>query len=146
MITYDNTKPFEQQTEEVQAFIEPEILNNMDVNVRVDVSKHSAYDRYAQEQSLQNLFQMQAISFDEYVEALEPDSVMPKGKLERILDRRGQMQQMQAQMEQLAQQNQQMQAILEQLAAQQMPPEQGIPQGMPMQGAGQIPINQNPMI
>ena len=134
-----------QTGEEVQAFIEPEILNNLDVNVRVDVSKRSAYDRYAQEESLQNLFAMQAITFDEYVEALEADSVMPKGKLERILDRRGQMQQMQAQMNELMQQNQQMQMILEQLAGrgQQAPeqgmPVQGVPQGMPMGTAQGMP-------
>jgi hypothetical protein len=140
--------------EEVEEFIPPEVLNNLDVNVRVDVSKRSAYDRYAQEQSLQNLFQMQAITFDEYVEALESDSVMPKGKLERILDRRGQMQQMQAQIEQLSQQNQQMQMILEQIAGQGAGPEQGMPeqgmpeQGMPMQGMPvqqNMPINQMPM-
>ena len=132
--------------EEVEEFIPPEVLNNLDVNVRVDVSKRSAYDRYAQEQSLQNLFQMQAITFDEYVEALESDSVMPKGKLERIIERRGQMQQMQAQIEQLSQQNQQMQMLLEQIAgqpAEQPMPEQGMPQGMPVQQ--NMPINQMPM-
>lgn len=72
----------------VKAVIPPEVLETMKVNVRVDVSKANPYSKYAREQSLQNLFGMQAISFEEYVNALDDDAAMPKGKLQDILDKR----------------------------------------------------------
>lgn len=62
-----------------------EELQNMKLNIKIDITPHSAYDKYAQEQSLENLMLKQLITFEEYVNALSEDSVMPKPKLEKIL-------------------------------------------------------------
>lgn len=60
-------------------------LQKMKFNIKIDITPHSAYDKYAQEQSLENLMLKQLITFEEYVKALSEDSVMPKPKLEKIL-------------------------------------------------------------
>lgn len=62
-----------------------EELQKMKLNIKIDITPHSSYDKYAQEQSLENLMLKQLITFEEYVKALSEDSVMPKPKLEKIL-------------------------------------------------------------
>ncbi len=63
-------------------------LRGMRVDVRVDVSPASPYSKLAQEAGLRELFQMQAITFEEYVEALGEDASLPKAKLQDILQKR----------------------------------------------------------
>lgn len=65
-------------------------LQALKSNVRVDISSTAPYDKYAVEQSLENLFVSQKISFEEYVNALPYDSSMPKTKLEEIIKKREQ--------------------------------------------------------
>ena len=60
----------------------------MEAFVKVDITPRGAYDRYAQELSLENLMQAGFITFEEYVAALDADSVMPKTKLEDIIRKR----------------------------------------------------------
>ena len=67
-----------------------EVLQQMRVNIRIDVSPANPFSKYAQEQALGALFQSQAISFEEYVEALDENAAAPKGKLREILKRRQQ--------------------------------------------------------
>ena len=61
--------------------------------VKIDITPKSVYDRFAQEQTLENLllqgmFSAQRMQeFEAYVEALDDDSVAPKQKLQEILDR-----------------------------------------------------------
>lgn len=62
----------------------PFILEALKASVKVDITPRGAYDKYAQELSLENLFTTGKISFDEYVDSLDYDSVMPKTKLEII--------------------------------------------------------------
>lgn len=62
-----------------------EELQGIKLNIKIDITPHSAYDKYAQEQSLENLMIQKLITFEEYVKALSEDSVMPKPKLEKIL-------------------------------------------------------------
>lgn len=99
---------------EVQAIIDAETLERMKVNVRIDVSKNNPFSKYAQEQSLENLFVSQAITFEEYVEALDDDAAMPKAKLQDIIDKRQIQQQKDAQYEMVIQQ---LQGQLEQSTA-----------------------------
>ena len=47
--------------------IPAETLESLKVNVRIDVSQNNPYSKFAQEQSLESLFSMQAITFDEYM-------------------------------------------------------------------------------
>ena len=75
------------------------ILDALSTSVKVDITPKGAFDKYAQELSLENLFTNNKISFEEYVESLDSDSVMPKTKLESIVNKRKEAQQQIAQMQ-----------------------------------------------
>ena len=81
-------KDFNGEVIEIPKTISYELLNKLEANIKVDITPKSPYDRYAQEQSLENLFMNDKITFEEYVEALPEDSVMPKNALEKILKTR----------------------------------------------------------
>lgn len=57
-------------------------------SVRVDLSPSTPYSRYAQEQELKDLFVRGKISFEEYVDALDDNSHLPKQKLKNIIEKR----------------------------------------------------------
>jgi hypothetical protein len=101
-----------QEQEEV---IPAEVLDQMMVSVRIDVSQNNPYSKYAQEQAIMNLFQMNAISFEEMVQALDDDAVAPKGKLQDIIDKRGEQNKMQDTLAQALEQLKQSQAVIAQL-------------------------------
>lgn len=69
------------------------LLEQLQATVRIDITPKGIYDKFAQEQSLENylnngLFNIQRLGeFEAYVEALDDDSVAPKAKLEKILKR-----------------------------------------------------------
>ena len=69
------------------------VLDALSTSVKVDITPKGAFDKYAQELSLENMFTSGKISFEEYVESLDADSVMPKVKLENILKKRKEAQQ-----------------------------------------------------
>jgi hypothetical protein len=73
---------------EIPGEIPYERLQTLEPNIKVDITPHSPYDRYAQEQSLENLYMTDKITFEEYVEALPEGSVMPKTVLEQIIKKR----------------------------------------------------------
>lgn len=85
-----------------------EMLEQLQATVRVDITPKSAYDKFAVEQSIENLFMQNKISFEEYVKLLPEDSVMPKQKLEIIIKDR------QAAQQQIAQAQAQANAIMSQ--------------------------------
>jgi hypothetical protein len=64
------------------------ILDELETSVKVDITPKGSFDRYAQELSLENLLSTGIITFEEYVESLDADSVMPKSKLETIVKKR----------------------------------------------------------
>lgn len=63
-------------------------LEKIDVNLKIDITPTSAYDRYAQELSLENLLLKGIINFEEYVKSLPEGSAMPKPILEAIVQQR----------------------------------------------------------
>ena len=84
---------FEQKDSEGNIIEQPGIitheqLESLEPNIKVDITPRSPYDVYAQEQSLENLFMADKITFEEYVEALPEGSAMPKTVLEKIITRR----------------------------------------------------------
>ena len=93
----------------------PEVLDNMMINVRIDVSQNNPFSKYAQEQAIMNLFTSQAITFEEMVEALDNDSVAPKGKLQDIIDKRGEKEDEEKCSCQAMQQMEQQQVIIDQV-------------------------------
>jgi hypothetical protein len=117
----------------IQQVISAEILEGMKINVRIDVSQNNPYSRFAQEQALENLFNMQAITFEEYVEALDDDAAVPKGKLKDIIDKRAIQQQKEMQyqqtIQQLEQQVQQSLQVIDQIMGGGQIEMQGMPNG-----------------
>ena len=86
-ITYEQ-KDSEGNIIEQPGIIPYEVLERLEPNIKVNITPNSPYDRYAQKQSLENLFMSDKITFEEYVEALPQGSVMPKNVLEKIIARR----------------------------------------------------------
>lgn len=77
----DNSNPDEISVAQITV----EMLEQLQATVRVDITPKSAYDKFAVEQSIENLFMQNKINFEEYVKLLPEDSVMPKQKLEIII-------------------------------------------------------------
>lgn len=98
-------------TVEVPGVFTYELLNRLDANIKVDITPKSPYDKFAQEQSIEGLMTNGQITFEEYVEALPEDSVMPKYALETILKKR---KEKQAMIDQMSLAAEQMQARLDQ--------------------------------
>lgn len=97
--------------------IEGIVLEELQASVKVDITPKSAYDKYAQERSIENLFakgmfnpqMLGQLKF--YLECLDDDSVMPKQKLleqvNKELEKQERIAQIQAQGQQLIAQQQQ---------------------------------------
>ena len=68
-------------------------LEQLQATVKIDVTPKSVYDKFAQEQTLENLllngmFHPQRLAeFEAYVDSLDDDSVAPKIKLKAILEK-----------------------------------------------------------
>lgn len=95
---------YEQKDEDGNIVQEPgiisyEMLQQLEPRIKVDITPRSSYDKFAQEQSLENLFMSDKITFEEYVDSLPADAVMPKATLEKIVTRRKENQQRLTQMQ-----------------------------------------------
>ena len=67
-------------------------LQNLDIDIKIDISPIDPYSVLSRELSLENALAQQHITFEEYVEALDDNSGVPKDKFQAILDRRAQAQ------------------------------------------------------
>jgi len=88
VVFYNEKDPITGEEIIVEQPVDKNVMKRLDAFVKVDITPRGAYDRYAQELSLENLMQAGFISFEEYVEALDSDSVQSKVKLEKILKER----------------------------------------------------------
>lgn len=67
-------------------------LQELQATVKVDITPKGAFDKYAQEMSIENMFQAGLFNIQKlqelkiYVELLDDDSVMPKVKLEKAIE------------------------------------------------------------
>lgn len=68
--------------------IPQEYLKKIDIDIRIDVTPVDPFSRLSQEMALERALTQQYISFEEYVEALDDSSGVPKGKLQKILQQR----------------------------------------------------------
>ena len=84
------------------AIIDEETLVSMNPDIKIDVSNANPFSKYAQEMSLQNLFTGGYITFEEYIEALDDSSSVPKNKIKALLKKREAMQQAQPMNPQMA--------------------------------------------
>ncbi len=77
-------------------------LNKLDIDLKIDITPRSPYDRYALELALENLLIKNYITLEEYAEALPDDSASAKTDLENIIRKRKENRQLIAQMQQEA--------------------------------------------
>ena len=80
---------------QVESFEEPlkitkAKLEKIDMNLKIDITPTTAYDKYAQELSLENLLLKGLITIEEYAQMLPQGSAMPKDKIENIIEKRRQ--------------------------------------------------------
>lgn len=88
-MTITATTKLEDNTEIEEAYVIPEqILLQLKTNVKVDITPKSAFDKYAQEISWENMLKAGLITFEEYVEGLDDDAVMNKTKLDKLISKR----------------------------------------------------------
>lgn len=120
--------------EPTKEMIPAEVLQQMRPSIRIDVSPVNPYSKYAQEQSLAGLFQAGAITFEEYVQALDEQASTPKQKLQEIIDRRMERQREQMQIQQAMAQ---MQSQIQQLEAWQQKALGVMDQQQAMMGTGE---------
>lgn len=85
-----------------------EELEQLEATIKIDITPKSPYDRFAVEQSLEQLLSANMITFEEYVEALPLDSVMDKTRLQMILKKREEEKKQIQAMQQQAQEQMQM--------------------------------------
>lgn len=78
----DGSKKYEMST------VSSEQLEKLKPFIKIEITPKSAYDKYAQEQSFENLLVKNIITFEEYVELLDTNSVMNKRNLVSLIRRR----------------------------------------------------------
>lgn len=118
-IQYEEVNPISGEKAYEMGEISPLVLDALETSVKVDITPKGAFDKYAQELSLENMFVNGKITFDEYVESLDSDSVMPKAKLEIIMNKRKEAQKQINQLDQQAQEMKNM-MMMEQTNAQEI--------------------------
>lgn len=96
----DSADPMLQNTPDI---IPIEQVESIRPSVRVDVSQDNAWSKLAEQQWLDNVFERQQITFEEYVELCNSNAV-PKAKLQAVLEKRQAMQQEQQVMQQMKEQ------------------------------------------
>lgn len=78
--------------------ITKEELDKLKPDIRIDTSKDTPWTRESEQQALDKLLDKQLITFEDYVDLVPSNSVIPKNKLKNLLDKRKQeMERMQAQ-------------------------------------------------
>jgi len=93
-ITLEETLTDPQTGQEVTQLVEvPQtVLQELQATVKIDVTPKGAFDKYAQERSIENLFTngmfniQRLTELETYVKLLDDDSVMPKQKLEEAIE------------------------------------------------------------
>ncbi len=116
----ENTDPVSGDVSEDVLEIPKSVLEALQISIKIDVTPKSAYDKYAQEVSLENLAKSELFLpqnqqlLEDYVSLLDEFSTMPKAKLLELLKRRKKrtqaIEEMSSQAEQMKLQAQQNQA------------------------------------
>ena len=86
------TNPQTGEDEVVVEKVEASVLDKLKTSVKIDITPKGAYDKYAQELSLENIAQTQQFMntawLEDFVSLLDNDATMPKLKLEELIKRR----------------------------------------------------------
>lgn len=84
-ITVSYEDDFGQQQE---VTITQEDIDNLQPNIKIDVSSDSPWSKQAEQQEIKELFMQGHITLEEYTELMPDNSYIPKAKLKIILDKR----------------------------------------------------------
>lgn len=118
-------------------------LDKLKTLVKIDITPKGAFDKYAQELSLQNLAMnpnfMNTSWLEDYVSLLDSDAVMPKLKIEELIKKRKEEQQQIQAMQQRA-------MMMQQQVQQMMSTGQIMPREMQQYGAMAQNVAQEPMV
>lgn len=79
---------YEDDGQRVSDVIDADVLQGLDIDIKIDVSPIDPYSKIAQQIALDHLLQAQFITFEEYVNALDDTSSVPKASLQAILKER----------------------------------------------------------
>ena len=90
-----------EERERAQALTQQVIADKVKMKVRVDATPTDPYSRYAETASLESYMLADKITFEEFVEALPDNSVIPKDKFQEILGTRQIIMQLQQRVAQL---------------------------------------------
>lgn len=74
--------------EEVQTLIDQQQLQELKPTVRIDVSQDNQWTKLSEQQWLDNMFDRQQLSLEEYAELAPDNGSVPKGKLRAVLSKR----------------------------------------------------------
>ena len=100
------TNPMTGEDEITIVDVPASVLEELKTTVKIDITPKGAYDKYAQEVSLENLAKtelfMNTSWLEDYVSLLDSDAVMPKLKLEELIKRRKAAQQRIREIQQIA--------------------------------------------
>ncbi|RGD73822.1 hypothetical protein [Anaerofustis stercorihominis] len=72
----------------ISKVIPKEIIEKLEVNVKVDVTPNTPFDKYAYQQSMDTLLQSGVIDLEEWIMGLKPDSAIPRQPFFDLLQRR----------------------------------------------------------
>ena len=61
------------------------VLKRLKASIKVDITPHSAFDKYAREMSMENLLTNGQITFEEWVKSMDNNSSYDKNKLLKII-------------------------------------------------------------
>lgn len=78
----------DEQGGQMSVVIPHDVLTELDIDIKIDVSPVDPYSVLSREMALENALANQHITFEEYVEALDENSGVPKDKFRAILERR----------------------------------------------------------
>ena len=100
------TNPMTGEDEIMIVDVPASVLEELKTTVKIDITPKGAYDKYAQEVSLENLAKtelfMNTAWLEDYASLLDNDAVMPKLKIEELIKRRKAAQQRIRQVQQIA--------------------------------------------
>ena len=100
------TNPMTGEDEITIVDVPASVLEELKTTVKIDITPKGAYDKYAQEVSLENLAKtelfMNTAWLEDYVSLLDNDAVMPKLKLEELIKKRKAAQQRIREVQQIA--------------------------------------------
>lgn len=82
--------------QEEQVTITQEQLQELKPTVRIDVSQDNQWTKLSEQQWLDNMFERQQLSLEEYAELAPDNGTVPKGKLRAVLEKRQALAQQQA--------------------------------------------------